>query len=185
MDDSSIVTLFLERKEEAILQAQIQYKKYCTSISFSILQSSQDAEECVNDAFLRAWETIPPKHPLVLSAYLGKLTRNLSLDRLRSRTADKRDERLQLALDEIECILPGESSTEQDFDRKALAEIINAFLEKCSKTKRLLFIGRYWNLLSVTELSKQFGYSESMIKTTLHRTREELRDFLTKEGYEI
>lgn len=185
MDDKSIVSLFWERDERAITVTVERYGNYCKGISLSILHSEADAEECVNDTWLRAWETIPPKRPNILGAYLAKIVRNLSIDKLRSKNAEKRSERYTVALSEIEGCLPGNSSTEKELEDAALAELIGRFLRSVSKNKRVLFIGRYWNLLSIEELARQFELSEANVKTTLHRTRCELREFLTKEGYDI
>ena len=185
MDDHIIVDMFWDRNEEAIGIAQTQYHTYCMSISYSILGSAQDAEECVNDTFLRAWDSIPPKRPSVLYAYLGKLVRNLSIDRLRAKNAEKRDNRYSVALEEIEYWLSGEEPSEQSYDEILLAEQISTFLRTLSKSRRVLFIGRYWNLLSVTELAEQFGMSEGAVKNSLWRTRTKLKEFLIKEGYQL
>ncbi len=183
MNDNDIIELFWQRNESAIDEAHRQYNKYCLKISFSILQSEEDAEECVNDTFLSAWQSIPPNRPNNLSGYLGKLTRNISLDKLRKDNASKRQHSYILVFDELENILSEGESPQDALDEKMLAEKINEFLRSLSYKKRMLFIGRYWNMLSITELSREYGIRESAIKTILHRLREELKKYLTKEGF--
>lgn len=188
MDDTTIVELFWERSEDAILNAQLKYGNYCRSIAYSILRSSEDAEECENDTFLRAWNSIPPDRPSFLSAFLGKITRNLSIDRLRARDSQKRGGEYSTISYEVEgsfLSLADPSSPEDDIDAEVLASYINAFLGTISAKARLLFIGRYWNMLSVTELSERFGVTKSYVKTTLHRTRNSLAEYLKKEGYTL
>lgn len=188
MEDTSIIELFWARSEDAIIHAQIKYGGYCRSIAFSILHSHEDAEECENDTFLHAWRSIPPHKPSLLSAFLGKIARNLSIDRLRRKNTQKRGGEYALVLEETENWLvsiedPG--SPEDELDAEILASYINDFLDTVSKKARLLFIGRYWNMLSVAELSDKFGLSESAVKTSLHRTRNELAKYLIKEGYTL
>lgn len=188
MEDTSIIELFWERSEDAIVHAQLKYGKYCRSIAYSILRSNEDAEECESDTFLHAWNSIPPHRPSLLSAFLGKITRNLSIDRLRMKNTQKRGGEYSVVLEEVENWLvtaedPG--SPEDELDAEVLASYINDFLGTVSKKSRLLFIGRYWNMLSVAELSENFGMSQSAVKTSLHRTRNELAKYLTKEGYTV
>ncbi len=188
MEDTSIIELFWARSEDAILHAQLKYGTYCRSIAYSILHSNEDAEECESDTFLHAWNAMPPHHPSILSSFLGKITRNLSIDRLRKKNASKRGGEYAAILDEVEnwFASPEDSDSPEDgLDAELLAMYISHFLKTVSKKSRLLFIGRYWNMLSVVELAEKFGLSESAVKTSLHRTRRELAKYLTKEGYNI
>ena len=186
MDDFTIVELFWARSEDAISHARLKYGNYCRSIAYSILRSFEDAEECENDTYLRAWNSIPPSKPSLLSAFLGKIVRNLSIDKLRTKTAAKRDTEYEVALEELEgCLANDSPSPEDELDSKILGDSINTFLSTVSQKSRVLFIGRYWNLLSISELSKMFGISESSVKTSLHRTRSKLAEYLKKEGYTL
>lgn len=189
MDDISIVDLFWARTEDAIFHAQLKYGKYCRSIAYSILRSNEDAEECESDTFLHAWNSMPPNRPSILSAFLGKITRNLSIDKLRMKNAKKRGgDEYSLVLEEVEGWLVTEEvpgSPEDELEAEVLASHISSFLDTIAKRSRLLFIGRYWNMLSIAELARDFGMSQSAVKTALHRTRNELADYLKKEGYKI
>lgn len=142
MDDNAILDLFRERSEDAIVQVQIKYGNYCRSIAYGILSSEEDSEECVNDTYMRAWNSIPPHIPERLSAYLGKITRNLSIDRLRRKGTGKRGGgQFEVALSELEECLPSPSAagTEEAADSAALSEIINRFLRTLSLEKRTVF----------------------------------------------
>lgn len=185
MDDKQIVELFWERNESAISEAQAKYTKYCTSISYSILKSNEDSEECVNDTFMRAWQSIPPAKPESLTGYLGKLTRNIALDKLRAEQTKKRGGDYALIFEELENVLSDDTSPHDALEEKLLASKISEFLRGVSYKKRMMFIGRYWNMLSVTELAQEYGISEASVKTVMYRTREELKRFLKKEGFEI
>ena len=172
MDDNAILDLFRERSEDAIVQVQIKYGNYCRSIAYGILSSEEDSEECVNDTYMRAWNSIPPHIPERLSAYLGKITRNLSIDRLRSELE--------------ECLpSPSEAGTEAAADSAALSEIINRFLRTLSFEKRTVFIARYWNMRSVSDIASELCTSEAKVKSILHRLRAGLRAELEMEGYSV
>lgn len=184
MDDSEIVKLFSERKEEAIAAAQAKYKNYCYKIAFSILRSCEDAEECVNDAFLGAWDLIPPNKPEMLSTFLGKLTRNLAINRYRRGLADKRGNGDSgAAFDELSEIISGETDIESETEKKELLHEINAFLKKLPARKRNIFVCRYWYCESIREIAEEFSLSESNVSVILNRTREKIRVYLRKRGY--
>lgn len=184
VDDSEIVRLFSERSEDAIAAAQEKYKNYCYKIALNILRSHEDAEECVNDAFLGAWDLIPPNKPEMLSTFLGKLTRNLAINRYRRGLADKRGNGdSAAAFDELSEIISGETDIEGETEKKELLREINAFLKKLPGHKRNVFVCRYWYCESIREIADEFSLSESNVSVILNRTRQKLREYLRKRGY--
>ena len=186
MDDRQIINLFNERSEAAISETAAKYGKYCHAIAYNILYNEEDTEECVNDTYLKAWETIPPQEPNILSAFLGKITRNLAISKYRYYNSKKRGNgQVTLALEELAECIPSQSSTEQAVSDKLLVEAINRFLEELSLEKRKVFLQRYWYLHSVSEIAKEFSISESKVKMILLRVRGKLKQFLEKEGYSI
>lgn len=183
MDDRSIVELFLERSESAIIEAEEKYGRLCRSIARGVLGNEEDAEECVNDAYLAAWNSIPPKEPERLSAYLGRLTRNIALDRYDMKRAEKRGGgEVTAALDELyECVLPDIDIT----DELALRDALTHFLRQQPERARRIFVRRYWYMQTVHEIASACGYSESLVKMTLKRTRDKLKLYFEKEGIMI
>ena len=182
-DDQKIIELYVGRSEQALSETAGKYGRYCLSIAYGILQSHEDAQECVSDAYLTAWNAIPPRRPADLGTYLGRITRNLSIDRLRSRSREKRGGgEVPLALEELEEVVAGSDSPENEAVRKELTAALNRFLAQLPETERALFVSRYWFLAPVAELSKKFGFSESKTASILHRTRGRLRRFLIEEG---
>lgn len=184
MDDKEIVRLFLARDEAALKAAGEKFRSYCMKIAENITGSHEDAEECFNDALLRAWESIPPMQPEMLSTYLGKLTRNLAINRRKLLDRAKRGSG-ELAFEELSGMISANETAEQELDSKLLTEAINDFLKKLSERKRGLFIRRYWYCESVKDAAAAEGFSESAASVTLHRLRDKLRDFLRKRGFEI
>lgn len=184
MDDKEIVRLFLARDEAALKAAGEKYRSYLMKIAENITGSREDAEECLNDALLKAWETIPPMQPEMLSTYLGKLTRNLAINRRKQLQRIKRGNG-ELAFEELSGMISAKETADGELDRKALAEAINAFLKKLPERKRSLFVRRYWYCESVKSAAAAEGMSESAASVTLHRLRDKLRDFLRKRGFEI
>lgn len=184
MDDKSIIDLYLDRSENAISETSEKYGKYCFSIAFNILSDKEDSEESVNDTYLAAWNNIPPRVPSILSTFLGKITRNISLNRWKSRRAYKRGAgEVPLALDELEeCISTGESA-EDTFERKELLRSINRFLAGLTDTERNIFVCRYFYLDPIQNIAERFGFSESKVTSMLHRIRGRLRKHLEKEGF--
>lgn len=186
MDDRHIVDLFWKRSETAIAEASNKYGRYCHHIAYNILHNHQDCEECVNDTYLRAWNSIPPKQPSRLSTFLGKIVRNLSLDRYDKYTAEKRGfGQVPLALDELEECIPAPSHTEQAIDELALVGLLNRFLAGVKPEPRCIFVQRYWYLDPIKDIAADFGISESKVKTTLLRLRRKLKQFLQEEGVEL
>ncbi len=183
MDDKKIIDLYWERSETAISETAYKYGTYCRRIAYNILHNNEDSEECVNDAYLKAWNAMPPKRPSRLSAFLGKIVRNLSLDRYDRYTAEKRGYgQVPLVLDELAECIPSPSGTEQAIDELLLAQTLNRFLSGIKPEPRMIFVQRYWLLNPVREISSNFGISESKVKMTLLRLRRKLKQFLEEEG---
>lgn len=182
MDDKEIIDLYWARAETAISATDVKYGRYCRHIAYNILQSEEDVEECVNDAYLRAWNVMPPQRPDKLSAFLGKLTRNLALDRYRYNNRDKRGcGQLPLALDELAECAAARGSTDDIAERMALAELLNHFLASLPDQTRNMFMRRYWFFSPVKEIAADFSVSESAVKMTMLRARKELKKLLMKE----
>ncbi|MDO5401613.1 MAG: sigma-70 family RNA polymerase sigma factor [Eubacteriales bacterium] len=184
MEDTEIIELFWQRRPEALEQAGRKYGKLCTRVAKNILSSPEDAEECVNDAYLTLWNTIPPERPKALGAYITTLVRNASLSRYRAMRSKKRGGgQTEAALDELSECLAGSSDVARDFEAKALRQEIDRFLFTLSKDDRIIFLYRYWMLLSAPEIAEKFGWSTSKIGSSLYRTRSKLKAHLTKEEW--
>lgn len=185
MDTRKILSLYNARDPEALALTAQHCGAYCRSIARAILPSPEDAEECVNDTYLRAWNAIPPHQPENFKAFLGKLTRNLALDRYKKLHAQKRDSALTFALDELsDCVSDREDVT-AILDGKELSQAISAFLETLSKKKRGLFIRRYWYVDSIPALAQQFHMTEGGVSTSLHRIRKSLQNYLSERGFSL
>ena len=183
MEDTRIVDLYWQRDESAMRESEAKYGAYCQSIAMHVLNSREDAEECVNDTWLRAWNSIPPQRPVKLSLFLGKIVRNLAIDKYRRNGAARRGGgQMQLCLEELEECVGKESVLEE---RMALRDAINAFLRESSGNKREIFLMRYWYMMSVHEIARRCKLSEGSVKMTLSRARVELRAYLAKEGLEL
>ena len=183
MDDRQIIQLYNERSETAISETADKYGKYCYSVAYHILYNEQDSEECVNDTYLRTWEAIPPQCPDKLSAFLGKITRNLALNRYRYYVREKRGcGQVPLVLDELQECVPAVNSTEQAVEEKHLVEVLNRFTHELPVEKRMMFVRRYWYLSSIGEIAEDFEISEGKVKMTLLRIRNKLKQTLEKEG---
>lgn len=186
MEDGEIIALYWARSESAIAETAGKYGAYCRSIAYHILCDAEDTEECVNDTYLHAWNAMPPQRPSRLSAFLGKITRNLSLDKYGYKMAAKRGGgQMPLVLDELlECI-PVQGSVEQELEDRELVELLNHFLATLLPRNRNVFLRRYWYLNSVREIAADYGLGESNVKMILLRTREKLRRYLEKEGISL
>ena len=183
MEDGAIVDLFWERDETALAAAAEKYGKYCHSISRSILGNDEDAEECVNDAYMAAWKSIPPHRPEQLSAYLGKLTRNISINRFKRQTRKKRGGgHTEVALSELEDCVPDSFGVEQMLDELVLQRAISDFLYSQPVPLRRLFVWRYWYLLSISEIAAKSGMERSKVSSQLFGMRSDLKKYLEKEG---
>jgi RNA polymerase sigma-70 factor (ECF subfamily) len=184
MDDKSIVALYFSRDEEAITQTDKKYGRYCYSIAYNILTNKEDAEESVSDTYMTAWKVIPPRRPSVLSTFLGKITRHISIDRWRERSATKRGGgEVPLALDELNDCVAGMQNVEMDYERKEIIKAYIKFLDALPIAERRVFLCRYWYVESIETIADKFGFSQSKVKTMLHRTRTKLRKQLAKEGF--
>ena len=182
MQDKQIVELFWQRDEAALSAAQDAYGAYCQSIAARVLGNAEDAAECVNDTWLRAWRAIPPSRPERLGPFLGKITRRLAIDRLRYQTAARRGgNETAAALDELQDCLPAADDTAKAVEDAALSEALSRFVAQLPRETARMFLRRYWYLWSVADIAAAFGCSQSAVKTRLLRTRRQLRLFLEKE----
>ena len=182
MDDAAIVALFWARDERAIPTAAEKYGAYCAGIAGSILPDRRDAEECVSDTYLRAWSAMPPHRPAMLAVFLGRITRNLALNRLRSAAAQKRGGGgAEAVFEELQHIVSDRDTPEIALDRRELVAAINDFLAALPDTKRRIFVCRYWYFDSITEIAERFGFGQSKVKMMLLRTRGKLLAQLERE----
>ena len=183
MEDNQIITLYFARNEQAITETNKKYGVYCHAIAHRILQSLPDAEECVNDTWLRAWNSMPPQKPNVLRQFLAKITRNLSLDRWRTTQAQKRGGGvMEIALEELgECVCGGTDPATQ-MEMKTLKMSVAAFLQNLSERDRNIFLRRYFYLEDTAAIARHYVLRQANVRLILSRTRQKLKDFLQKEG---
>lgn len=183
MEDERIIDLYWARQEQAIVETDKKYGNYCRSISLHILNSQEDTEECVNDTWLRAWDSMPPKRPDFLAAFLGKIVRNLAISRYRMSHAKKRGSgETDLLLMELEECIPSVKSVEEEIEGKETAASIDRFLAEIDAESRAVFVRRYFYVDSIKEIAERFDVSESKVKSQLFRMRNRLKDHLEKEG---
>ena len=186
MDDKEIVQLFLQRDESGLEELDRKYGRFCASIAENILKSRTDAEECVNDAYLKVWNSIPPAVPRSLSAFIAKITRNTALDVYALYHTEKRGSGgSAVSFDELEDLVSGESSIEQETENRELLEAINKFLSTLPSAKRRMFVNRYWYCYTVEELARIYEMQEHNVVVALSRTRKKLKEYLKKRGFEI
>ena len=186
MDDLQIIQLFWERSQDALEEVQRKYGQYCFSIANNVLSDASDSEECVNDCLLRAWNSIPPARPDSLRAFLGKIVRNLALDRVNYRNAEKRGGgQVPMVLDELSECMGGGEEPEKALEASETAQAINRFLEGLEPMRRKVFVRRYWYLDPVADIAEMYGLKTASVKTMLFRLRGELAAHLKKEGIEI
>ena len=184
--DEKIVSLFWARDEEAIKQTEQVYGTYLQKIAYNILSDSEDCRECVNDACLAAWRSIPPHRPTVLRSYLAKLTRQIAIDRLRSRKSQKRlASEYSVSLSELADTFSCGDTVEEALDAELLREAIGRFLHTLPKETQLAFLGRYYYFDSLKEVAVYCGMKESKLKSLLYRTRQALKQHLIKEGFDL
>lgn len=182
MEDQKIVDLYWSRSEQAISETDRKYGKYCYSIAHNILANNEDAEESVSDTYLAAWNAMPPQRPSILATFLGKITRNLSIDRWRNHSRQKRGGgELILALEELEDCIASQSSVDAAMERKRFSDVFNHFLDTLPETERRIFLCRYWYLDPIAEIADRFGFSVSKVTSMLHRIRKKLHTVLEKE----
>ena len=186
MEDNRIVQLYWDRDQRAIPATAEKYGSYCASIARNILASEEDAEECVNDTWLSAWNAMPPHRPGVLSTFLGRLTRNLSYNRYQRNTAEKRGGGiLPEVLEELSEVVSGKDDVESELDRRELVRAIDDFLRSLSPKKRSIFISRYWYTDSIAEIAARHGMKEGAVTMALSRLRTKLRGNLLERGFEL
>ena len=186
MKDNEIVELYFLRDENAISETITKYKAYCNSIAWNILHNKENAEEVVNDTWLGAWNSIPPHRPENLAAYLGKITRNISLTKWRDLNAAKRiNDTVSLSQEELAECLATPKTVEQEIEDKELGKIIDSFTDELPDIEQRIFICRYFYFDSIAEISERFGYSESKVKSMLHRIRKKLKKRLSDEEVQI
>ena len=185
MLDEEIIELFFTRSEDAIKELKVKYGKICLQTSYNILDNYFDAEECVNDSYLGVWNAIPPTRPKPLLTYVLKIVRNVSLTRYQKNHAQKRSSSYDVAMEELEEFLAAPDSVESTLETSELTAAIESFLDLQKPLNRVIFVRRYWYLDSVADISKRYALSESKIKTTLFRCRNQLREYLEKEGYTL
>ena len=183
MDDNRIVELYWQRDEDAIKETKDKYGKYCYAIAYNILSDREDAEECENDTYLEAWQSMPPEKPDPLRGFLGMLSRRISLDRWRKRHAAKRGGgEISLSFDELEECIPYGKSIDEELAAEELAKLISAFLENLSEMEGNVFLRRYFYFDSINDICQRYGFGQSKVKMMLKRTREKLLVRLTEEG---
>ncbi len=178
LEDEQIIALFFSRSEQAIRELDAKYGGACFQLSNQILQNRQDAEECVNDAYYAAWNTIPPEHPNPLRTFVLKIVRNLSLKAYRKNAAEKRNSAYTVALEEIEPFLSGTGSPDEEVDARELARRIEAFLDRQSQENRVIFLRRYWFADSCKDIAERVGLSEKNVTVRLTRLRQRLKEDL-------
>lgn len=182
MDDAELLRLFSERDERAIAETEQKYGGFCRRLAQRILANSEDAEECVNDALLQAWNTVPPEHPANLAAYLNVLTRNIALNRLKANNRMKRSSgQVPAVLDELAECIPAAETVEAEYDRRSFLAALERFLDTLPRDARVIFVRRYWYMNNCREIADAYQMSESKVRVTLTRTRRKLKAFLEKE----
>ena len=185
MDDLAIVELYHRREERAIAESDKKYGALCRSIARKLLTLREDAEECVNDTWHAAWNKMPPDRPNALGAFLGRITRNLSVSRWRREHAQKRYEGIEVLLSELEDCVPAPDAVEAELNRQQLARMISAWLDSLTAEDRRLFVRRYWYGEAVKELAAERGERANALSQRLLRLRTALRAFLESEGVEV
>jgi len=183
MEDPGIIALFFRRDERAVAETEEKYGRLCHSIAYRVLQSREDAEECVNDTWAALWNAIPPARPQNLAAFACRITRNLALKKLSYLKREKRSPDVLLSLEELEGVLPDER-TAPALQEERVGELISRFLHTQKEEARLVFLRRYYFFDSIEEIAHRFGFTESKVKSMLFYTRRKLKKYLIKEGIE-
>ncbi len=186
MDDTGIIQLYWDRNDQAIKVTSDKYGHYCKAIARNILNNEEDAEECVNDTYLNAWNSMPPHWPEQLATFLGKITRNLSFNKYKHNHTEKRGgDEITLVLDELVDCISDIDDVEQVIDRQELIKTINSFVKSLPVSKRNIFVRRYWYVDSVAEIAHDNGMLQGTVSKTLERTRKQLKVYLIERGFEI
>ena len=179
-EDEKIIELFFARSEQAIAELDMKYGRICRQLSYNILHDSADAEECVNDAYLGAWNTIPPAAPKPLQAYICKIVRNLSLKLYYKKRAAKRNSTYDIAMEELECQLSSPDTVETEIEARELACIIEGFLDTLTVENRIIFMRRYWFCNTYAEIAGQVGLTEKNVSVRLTRIRRQMKQYLSE-----
>lgn len=182
MEDVKIIDLYFERNENAIRETKNKYGAFCYSLAYNILRDEEDSLECENDTYLALWKAIPPHRPRFFSAFIAKITRRISITLLRTKTAAKRSAEASLPFDELEDCICEKGEIYESMEAEELKNIIEKFLRSQSAEVRNIFLCRYFYAESIEDICKRFHCSQSKVKTTLHRTRKKLGQYLVKEG---
>lgn len=186
MKDIDIIKLYFARSQKAIEETDKKYGAYCNAIAQNILCNRQDSEECVNDTYLKTWNTIPPKEPKNLRTYLGKITRSVAINRYKMYSAEKRGGcTADVVLSELEGCIPSNTTVEDTVDEKLLVTLLEQFLIKQGDTKKNIFLRRYWYCESISQIAEDFSVSESKVTSVLYRMRLKLKEYLEKEGISV
>lgn len=185
MEDKEIIDLYLARSESAITQTAAKYGNLIKSIAYNILKNRADSEECENDTYYAAWNRIPPQIPACFHAFLGRIARNIALDRHDYYTAEKRNCELEVLLSELGEVRSNGQSTESELDAQEAAACISAFLHTKEHAKRVIFVRRYWYCDPVAKIAADYGFSESKVKSMLMRMRKELKIYLERNGLDV
>ncbi|MCL1866034.1 MAG: sigma-70 family RNA polymerase sigma factor [Oscillospiraceae bacterium] len=184
MTDSQLIDLYQTRSEDAIGETQKRYGAYCRAIAMNVLHNAEDADECVNDVYLSVWNLIPPQSPTSFSSFIGRITRNISLDKFRKNTSQKRGGGgADLLFSELEACIPARNNVEEGVVVNLLSEAVDSFLSTLSQSDMTYFMSRYWYGCGVCEIAGRFKVGESKVKVSLHRTRKKLRTYLETRGY--
>lgn len=183
MKDKDIIALYQKRSEHAIVETEKKYHAYCSTIAGRILKDEEDCKECLNDTWLKVWETIPPVIPNIFSAYLGKITRNLALNMYKKKYAGKRiSERMMVSMEELQDCVSEKESVESKIEEKMLVEKLNEYLGKLPQIERNIFVRRYFYMDTMKEIADRYQMKESYVKTLLFRTRKKMKAYFQEEG---
>lgn len=183
MEDEEIYQLYWKRSEQAIVATHEKYGGWCRGIAYRILHTLEETDECVSDTYFTVWNKIPPQKPSVFRAWIGRITRNLALDRYRALTAQKRGgAETQLVLEELQECVSGTPTPQEALDAKEVTRVIRAFFARQPEDKRNIFLRRYWHMSSIREIAAAYSISESKVTSILHRQRKQLRAMMEKEG---
>lgn len=185
MEDNKIIELFNERSQKAIEELSKKYGVVLKRVAVNVLGNELDSEECVNDAYLGTWNTIPPQNPNPLLTYVCKIVRNLAIKKYHNNTAKKRNSNYDVALEELENCIPCANSVEEEYDAKELTQKIEAFLDTLDKDSRVMFVKRYWFSDSISDIANDFQISNHNASVKLSRIKDKLRNYLIKEGVNV
>ena len=185
MEDLEIIGLYFKRDEKAITETTVKYGTFCHRIALNILSTVEDAEECVNDTYMQAWNSIPPQKPDKLGSWLGRVVRNIAYNLWKKNHQQKRCTGMEELLDELEDCIPSPDTVEREIEGQELTKVINTWLAALTKKDRILFVRRYWNGESVNALAKKAGISPAAMTKRMYRLRRGLKSTLEKEGYSL